>query len=106
MCQCTPTKRTPVCDKCPDDLKASWGIKPASPSPDEALRVALDSLRESTIANHASSLELAGIVRKQLVEIRDLHDLVTHLVRQNGEMKDRVEALETAVALGAKRGAA
>lgn len=106
MCQCTPTKRTPVCDKCPVALKESWGIKPASPSPDEALRIALDSLRESTIANHASSLELAGIVRKQLEEIRDLHALVTHQMTKLSDAEERIDALETALALGAKRGAA
>lgn len=106
MCQCTPNKRTPVCDSCPDDFKASWGIKPASPNADEALRIALDSLRESTIANHASSLELAGIVRKQLEEIRDLHQLVSHLHVKVTDAEERIDALETALALGVKRGAA
>lgn len=106
MCACNPNKRTPVCESCPDEHKASWGIKPASPSPEEALRIALESMRESTIANHASSLELAGIVRKQLEEIRDLHDLVTHLHKKIADTQERLDALETALALGAKRGAA
>lgn len=105
MCQCTPTKRTPVCETCPEPLRRSWGMIP-SPTSDEALAKALDALRESVIAHDSNAIRLAALVQKQAAEMRDLHQLVVHQMTKLSDAEERIDALETAIALGAKRGAA
>lgn len=92
MCACTPTKRTPVCDDCPEELRRSWKMVPNA-TPDEALAQAIETMRESVIGHGAAGIQQAAAVHKHDIELRDLHALVTHLMTKIEDRDERIEAM-------------
>ena len=105
MCGCNPANRNPVCESCPEPLRRSWKMIP-NPTEEEALAAALEAMRESVVSHNAAALQLAATVHKLAIEVRDLHQLTVHQMTKISDAEERIDALETAVALGAKRGAA
>ena len=105
MCGCNPANRNPVCDSCPEELRRSWKMIP-NPTGEEALKAALNEMRESVLKHNAAALQLAATVHKLAIEVRDLHQLTVHQMTKISDAEERIDALETALALGAKRGAA
>jgi len=63
-------------------------------------------MRESVLMHNAAALQLAATVHKLAIEVRDLHQLTVHQMTKISDAEERIDALETALALGAKRGAA
>lgn len=90
MCVCTPNKRTPACETCPDDVQKQWrvGKYKDAPPPQKGkegrvmqMKVSMDGLRRNLARSYSELVDHFNYLKKHdgVIDWEELEDMFLSL---------------------------